>query len=248
MFCRALNLCRIRPTIAKKLYIIKSMRSPYNILNNLINFQHFMYKISVVGIDNCGKTSVVRSLAQVQDVSSIHLTAYQNNGSRVARISGRIVHELAQFGEAHKSKSVTGLAYLSHLFPYFFEQRAKNSSKVLISDRDPIVDTLCYSDFYLPDGFSRIVRPPLKLLLESSFDHPNLFCYLDVSPEVSAQRNNSPLQLHEDIRYLNRLKELFEAEMFLAKKQGITIAEIETDDQPLEEVVSAVRFHVNKLL
>ncbi len=156
-----------------------------------------MYKVSVVGIDNSGKTSVVRSLDQVEGISTIHVTAYQNNGSRFARVSGRIVNELAQFGETHNLKSVTGLAYFLHLVPYYFEERAKSSLQVLVSDRDPIVDTLCYSAFYLPDGFSKIVRHPLKFLLEHSFSYPDSFCYLEVSPEVSAKRNNKPLQLHD---------------------------------------------------
>ena len=207
-----------------------------------------MYKVSVVGIDNSGKTSVVRSIDQVEGVSTIHVTAYQNNGSRIARVSGRIVNEFAQFGEANNLRSITGLAYLLHLFPYYFEERTNRSSKVLVSDRDPIVDTLCYSDFYVPYGFSRIVRPSLKFLLEHSFSYPNSFFYLDVSPEVSAQRNNKPLQLHNNIKHLNRLKELFEEEMLSAERQGISIVRIKTDSKPLEEVASEVRFYVKGLL
>jgi len=164
-------------------------------LNILDRFYRFVYKVSVVGIDNTGKTSVVRSLDQVEGVGTIHLTNYQNTASRIARFSGRVVNQFAQFGESHNLKPVTGLAYLLYLFPYYFEERAKSSPQVLVSDRDPIVDTLCYSDVYLSDGFSRIVKPSLKFLLEHSFTYPNSFCYLDVSPEVSAQRNNKPLQL-----------------------------------------------------
>ena len=207
-----------------------------------------MYKVSIVGIDISGKTSVVRSLDQVEGVSTIHVTTYQNNGSRIARVSGRFVSQFAQFGESHNLKPVTGLAYFLHLFPYYFEERAKSSQQVLVSDRDPIVDTLCYSDFYLPDGFSRIVRPPLKFLLEHSFSYPDSFCYLDVSPEVSAQRNNKPLQLHDKIKHLSRLKELFEAELLLAERRGIPIVRIETDTKPLEEVANEVKFYVKRLL
>jgi len=207
-----------------------------------------MYKVSVVGIDNSGKTSVVRSLDQVEGVSTIHTTTYQNNGSRVARVSGRVVNELTQFGEARNLKGVTGLGYFLHLFPYHFEERAKGSSQVLVSDRDTIVDTLCYSDFYLPSGFSRIVRTPLKFLLQHSFSYPNSFCYLEVSSEVSVQRNNKPLQLHDTIKDLDRLRELFEEELFLAERQGIQVVRIDTDTKLLEEVADEVTFHVTRLL
>ena len=93
-----------------------------------------------------------------------------------------------------------------------------------------------------------MIRPPLKFLLEYSFRYPDSFCYLDVSPEVSARRNNKPLQLHDEINYLSRLKELFEEEMFLAERQGIPIVRIKTDTKPLEEVASEVRFYVKRLL
>jgi len=130
----------------------------------------------------------------------------------------------------------------------YVEERARSSSTVLVSDRDPIVDTLCYSNLYLPDGFSRIARPSLKFLLEYLFSYSNSFYYLDVSPEVSAKRNNKPLQLHDTIKYLNRLKELFEEEIFSAERRGIPVVRIKTDDKPLEEVASEVGFYVKRLL
>ena len=110
------------------------------------------------------------------------------------------------------------------------------------------MDTLCYSDFYLPSGFSRIVRTPLKFLLQHSFSYPNSFCYLEVSSEVSVQRNNKPLQLHDTIKDLDRLRELFEEELFLAERQGIQVVRIDTDTKPLEEVADEVTFHVTRLL
>ncbi len=204
--------------------------------------------MSVVGIDNSGKTSVVRSLGNVDGISTINVTAHQNNHSPIARVSGRVVNEFAQFGETHNLKSITGFAYLLHLLPYYFEEYSRNSSQVLVSDRDPIVDTLCYSDFYLPKSISGIVRPSLKFMLEQSFSYPSSFCYLDVSPEASAQRNNKPTQLHDNIQDLKRLKELFEEEMFLAERRGIKIVRIKTDIKPLEEVAAEVNFHLKRLL
>ena len=93
-----------------------------------------------------------------------------------------------------------------------------------------------------------MIRPPLKFLLEYSFRYPDSFCYLDVSPEVSARRNNKPLQLHDEINYLSRLKELFDEEMHLAERQEILVVRIETGTKSLEEVASEVKYYVTQLL
>ena len=203
-----------------------------------------MHKVSIVGIDNTGKTSIVKSLEDVDGIATINVTTFQNNASKIAGISGKLVNGLAQFGEQHDSKFLTGAAYFMHLFPYFFEQRAKKYSPLLVSDRDPIVDTLCYSDFYLPDGYSRIIRLPLQFLLEHSFDYPNSFIYLLASPEVSASRYKERNQLHETIKALSRLRELFDGEMLRLEKNGIKIIRIDTDTKPLEEVANEVKFHL----
>jgi hypothetical protein len=125
-----------------------------------------MYKISVVGIDNSGKTSIVSPLGQIKGVSTIHLTSYKNSKSKIARISGRAVNRLAQIGESCNLRFLAGFAYLSHLLPYYLEERAKGSSPVLVSDRDPIVDTICYSQFYASPDIAGALMPKLKLFLE----------------------------------------------------------------------------------
>jgi thymidylate kinase len=205
-----------------------------------------MYKVSIVGIDNTGKTSIVSSLAGMDGIDTIHLTAYQNHGSRIARVSGRAANGLAVFGERNQLKHLTGFAYLLHLFPYYFEERNKTSS-ILVSDRDPIIDTLCYSDFYLPDVFSGIARSPLKLVLEHVFNYPSSFLYLEASPEVSARRNTKPGQLHDEITSLNRLKQLFDEEIFRVEREGTPVFRIDTDIKPLEEIAGKVRQYLAKL-
>lgn len=207
-----------------------------------------MYKVSIVGIDNTGKTSIVKSLDEIEGIDTIHITSYHDSDSRIARVSGRVVNRIAEFGETHNLKYIAGFAYLLHVFPYYFEERAKNSSPVLVSDRDPIVDIFCYSNFYLMDGFSRILRSPLKLLLEHSFGYPSSFCYLEASPEISIQRNIKKPQLHDNVQSLSRLKELFDEEMFIVEREGITVARINTDTKSLEEVKDEVKFHVKRLL
>jgi len=95
-----------------------------------------MYKVSVVGIDNTGKTSAVNYVNDMDKVSTIHLTSCGNNGSSLARIIGKPLNRIAEFGEQHNLKTITGATYFLHLIPYAIEQRIK-CSPVLVSDRDP---------------------------------------------------------------------------------------------------------------
>ncbi len=207
-----------------------------------------MHKISVVGIDNTGKTSVVKSLEDIEGIRTIHLTACQDYNSKIAEISSRFSNSLIRFGENNNSKLIAGFAYFLRLFPYFFEEKVKTNSNLLVSDRDPIIDTLCYSAFYLPKSLAKIVKPALKSTLECLFNSPSSFIYLDVSPEISARRNDKPLQLHDKIESLTNLKSLFDEEMYLMKKQEIPVVRISTDNKSLEEVNDEVRYNIKSFL
>jgi thymidylate kinase len=202
-----------------------------------------MHKVSIVGIDNAGKSSMVQSLGKIDNVSTIRLTGGMSNRSRTARV----VHRLAEIGESRNLKFVTGFAYFLHLFPYFLEQRA-NKEPVLISDRDPIVDTVCYADFYLPKGLSKVFRPPLKFVLERWFGYPDSFCYLDVSPEIAAQRTSSRQQLHERLQSLRRLKELFEEEMLLAENRNVRVIRVDANTESLEDAINEILSHIQEQL
>ena len=205
-----------------------------------------MYKASVVGIDNTGKTSVVKTLNGFDGIETIHCTNFENNSSRLARSLGRLVNRLAEYGEKHEIKPLVGFAYLSHLAPYFLEQRSKNSSKVLVSDRDPIIDTLCYSEIYLPGNCSNLVKPPLRLILEGIFDYPDLFFHLEASPEIAMGRYKERNQLHERFDLLDKLRNLFDSEIYRVGKLGIDVVKIDTDNECLEEVTDKVKYNLRK--
>jgi thymidylate kinase len=201
-----------------------------------------MNKISIIGIDNTGKTSIVKSLDKITGIDTIHLTKNKNNDCTIAKYLGKITDNLAKFGEDYNSKSLTGFAYLMHLLPYKLEERAKKFSQLLISDRDPIIDTLCYSEFYLPNKISSIVQPSLKFFLENSFNYPSSIIYLETTPEKSAKRNTNKNQLHEEIKSLTKLQRLFDEQMFLLRKKGTAIHRIDTNTKSLEEVTEEARF------
>ncbi len=84
-----------------------------------------MHKVSIVGIDNTGKSSVVNSLKRIEGAETIHLTTFQDNDSYIAKYTGNIVCYLVKFGERNKLRMLTGLSYLLHLVPYAFEQAKK---------------------------------------------------------------------------------------------------------------------------
>jgi len=133
-----------------------------------------------------------------------------------------------------------------HLLPYKFEERTKRSSSLLVSDRDPIVDTLCYSDFYLSPATSKAIKPTLRFVLEHSFRYPDSFIYLDAEPENLVHRNHQGNQLHERTEALIKLKNSFDEQIYLIEKKGVAVNRIDTNSKSLEEVTEEIRFHVNK--
>ena len=116
-----------------------------------------MFKITIVGLDNSGKTSVVRNLKQIEGLGKIHLTNYHSAQSETAKRLGRLSEKLAKFGEERDLRYLTGLAYLTYLVPYFLEEKAHKNSDVLVSDRCPILDTLVYYKFYAPFPLQRFI-------------------------------------------------------------------------------------------
>lgn len=123
---------------------------------------------------------MVRSLGKIDYVNTIRLAGGLSDWPRAARV----VNRFTGISESRNSKFMTGYAYLLHLFSYYMGQR-ENKVLVLISDRSSIIDTVCYADFYLLKGLSKVFRPPLKSVLERWFGYPGSFCYLDVSLEIA---------------------------------------------------------------
>lgn len=202
-----------------------------------------MYKVSVVGIDNSGKTSVVRSLENIDGIGTIYTFGeYVGSESRLARFFGSLVDRLTQFGQVNEHKTISGFAWVGHFIPYYFAERANGHKDIVARDRDPVVDALCYSESYLLQGISRILRRPLKLTLKTFFGYPNLLIYLETSPEVAVQRSVKKKQLHEDLDNLTRVRGLYDQEIFILEKEGINVVRIGTDTKSLEEVIEEVRY------
>lgn len=201
-----------------------------------------MYKISVAGIDNSGKTSVVRSLENTDGIGAIYTFGeYVGSKSRLARFFGSLVDRLTQFDQENGHKTISGFAWVGHFIPYYFAERANRHKDIVARDRDPVVDALCYSESYLLWGTSRILRRPLKLTLKTFFGYPNLLIYLETSPEVAVQRSVKKKQLHEDSDNLTRVRDLYDQEIFRLEREGIDVVRINTDTKSLEEVIEEVR-------
>ncbi|MCP4268448.1 MAG: hypothetical protein GY777_23205 [Candidatus Brocadiaceae bacterium] len=206
-----------------------------------------MNKVSIVGIDNTGKSSIVNSLKHIKGVETIHLTTFQNNGSYIAKYTGNIVCYLVKFGERHKLRILTGLSYLLHLVPYAFEQAAKTNCRVLVSDRDPIIDPLCYVHSYLPGIAGRVIKPVLEKSVKTFFDLPDSFIYLTTTPEHSAGRDIEKSQLHGKVEKISRVNKTLNKEMLLREEEGIPVKRIDTSEKSLEEVTIEIHDYINSI-
>ncbi len=203
-----------------------------------------MFKIGIIGIDNTGKTSIVESLGKEHGIEQAHLTTHHQNHSKATHALGRFLGRFARFGEKRHKKTLTGFAYFLHLIPYYMELKAKKTATTLISDRDPVLDTLTYAHYYLADWFYKWIKRPLRYILEKFFSYPNLLFYLDVSPEVSIKRYSKIIQLHERAETLNRLRDIYNEELSRIKKLGVKVIFINTDEKDLNQVIKEVKSYL----
>lgn len=194
-----------------------------------------MYKVSVVGIDNTGKSSVVNYVKDMDNVNTFHLTSANNNGSYFAHTIRKPLKKLVNLGEHHNLRGFTGAAYLLHLIPYAIETKTK-TAPILVSDRDPLIDTLTHAQIYLPRRWGYSVQTPLRKSLEYLFGLPNEIIYLNVSPEVSVQRNGQIVQIHEKVKSLHKLQDAIEIELDRLSHLDINIHSIDTETNCMDEV------------
>ncbi len=206
-----------------------------------------MHKVSIVGIDNTGKSSIVNSLNNIKGVKTIHLTTFQNNDSYIAKHTGNIVSNLARLGEKNELRMLTGLAYLLHLVPYAFELATKKNCRVLVSDRDPIIDPLCYVHSYLPGIALKVIKPVMEKSLKAFFSLPDSFIYLTSTPEHSANRDKEKSQLHGKVEKISRINKILNREMLLRESKLILIKRIDTNEKSLEEVTTEVCNHIESI-
>ncbi len=198
-------------------------------------------RVSVIGIDNCGKTSVVTFLGSNKGMPTTHLTCQHHSDSPCARVLGGMVGALARFGERHQLRFITGCAYLAHLFPYYLDLRRKKNTGMIVSDRDPIIDTMCYSQIYLPRAFSRCIEPFLRGFVHYLFHAPDTLFYLTGSPDAAAARGKGHPQLHERrVEVLKRLTHLFDREVERLHRRGVTVITLDTDTRAASEIADHI--------
>lgn len=180
-------------------------------------------------------------------MSAIHLSSNKYHQFKPAIYLGKPIDLLKEIGERKKLKRITGLAYLSHLVPYKLEEISKQNMSLIISDRDPILDPLCYCNFYLPKQQTKTIYPLLKTILTSFFNYPEHLFYLDVSPQEAMKRNPFGEQLHEKKNSLTELRNIFKEKIHTLKKENVKITEINTNSKSLEEVIEEVTFCIKNI-
>lgn len=203
-----------------------------------------MYKVSVVGIDNSGKTTLVRSLSTKDRVQAIHYSSYRDASSRFARVSGKFCNMLTDFSERHGLRTLAGVTYSLHLIPYFAEENRKKQCALLVSDRDPILDVMCYSGFYLGSPLCSVVKEPLRHFLKNVFPYPEMYIHLEVSPEISLARAHdaNKVQLHDTRDTLAQIRNLLDYELFEMERQGIEVLRLDAGSKPPESIEEEVRY------
>lgn len=201
-----------------------------------------MRKISIVGIDNSGKTTITRSFEGSDAIATIHLTSVLGGSTWISAVR-RLVTGLAALGERHHLKTLTGFAYLLHLIPYAHAERVLRQAekRLLLSDRDPILDTLCYANVYLPKWIQPALFPHLRALLMRFFSFPDAYLYVDIAPSISITRMSASPQIHESTAHLSLLKTLFEYHLKAIERAGVRIFRIGADGKSFDAVAREAR-------
>lgn len=157
-----------------------------------------MKRISLIGIDGSGKTSLTH-LFMTNKFHTISISSFQTSSFKSIQFLGFLLNVLSLFFEKINFKTLYSFIYLLHLIPYYLEIMCiRNKNLILISDRDPIIDTLCYFKFYFPQLSNTYFFNILKIILIKTFKPAVHYFFLNVYPETALKRKLKNIQLHEN--------------------------------------------------
>ena len=200
-----------------------------------------MYKISIIGIDNTGKTAVVNRIEDEYRLETIQLTSFKKCSSKLAKELGSLIEKWIRWSEYKQYQYCTGLLYFLLLIPYKIELWSKRKSSFILSDRDPIIDTLCYSHLYLPDKIARYLCQYFEFFLKRIFHYSDLYIYLVPSPKISVQRMKNSMQLHENLDDLSKLEQCYQFQLKELKSENIEVICIHIDSLTLNQLVAQIK-------
>ena len=238
-------------------------------------------KVSILGLDGAGKSTTVSYFVQSYHknfyIVKLGRSAYyydRHTGERVD-IFKKILSKIDAFYEKGEIKGSRIRIFFASIFYVFatryMEYRVIHKLKpdIMIASRDISIDTIIYSDYYIPflkiiPGF--IKRFAIKLL--SLFPKKSdLIIYLDLEPETSIKRikkrelkrkiDRSVMRVksryrHENLKDLSDISKKFDRFLkgCLSKKKRYSVVYVDVNNKNSKEVTEfcakIIKSYVNK--
>ena len=113
---------------------------------------------------------------------------------------------------------------------------------ITLYETDTLLHPAVYATYHLP--FTRMLSARFRFTLVNAFfgSRKNfLILYLDIDPATAVDRigkRNKPIEPHENIQDLGKLKQEFDKILAVALQSGLEIVTIKTDNKNKEEIAS----------
>lgn len=174
-----------------------------------------MARISIIGLDGAGKTTLAKEIAGLNIFPVVYLNGSSHSLPRtwVERLSRRLI----QSGETSRNKYSAGLGYFLQLISYYFQIRNIPKTKAYFSDRDPVMDTMSHLDFYLPRILRNRFRQGIRNFLYRVFDGPWLIIWLDLPLVRRGPQPKATEQLHHSEEQIPQIQRNLEEELMHAQ-------------------------------
>ena len=159
-----------------------------------------MYHIAFIGVDGCGKTTIIRLLTEYIEKVGLKVSGCNIKGENYWYLENN-------FESKDINRDILAVACALDLHKRYYEC-CKNKSDVVIWDRFSYCIEACN-----PQYVFNMVKDILK-----NITTPNLIFYLEIEPEVAMQRicnRSEGVKNHETLEYLQRCHNEYEC---LSKK------------------------------
>lgn len=253
--------------------------------NNIMSNKHFLHEkrknsgfhIAIIGIDGSGKSScysnVLERVSQ-RKVAVIGDEVFISQKGKLIKPGVRYLNLklfLSKRVKNIKNRTLYKILKLTELILRVKVQDKvvkKYQPELILTDGSPLINTLAWGNFYLPDIYSKklcsevlgymigknipwsrkyfLIKkiPEIFLInfLRVKFQNPDIVFFLKVSPEVSLQRitmRSKEKQAHENKEFLQGLQQAYKIVCDILKK-NTEINNIDTDNKTLEEVSNII--------
>jgi Thymidylate kinase len=211
------------------------------------------FSVSISGIDWCWKTSTIAGVSE--ELWAHYLTAKIGRPSYIiwpwvikTELTNLISSKIEDYRPLVNKRWIKPIiawlnaAYAINQWNITKTALEQFDLQVMINSRDIVVDSIIYSTFYIPPSRyigTRTKSKALQYITWSSL--PDMFVYMDIEPEVSIERiiqSWRPLDKHENIKDLSRLRDNYEEAMgYLYGHTDTKVFPIDVNELTLEQVI-----------